>query len=121
MRLFAAGLLVEGTSARHVEALVRVYRASIDAAHRYLPARAHVDVHVLASERLISRFPNDLTLGWGSATTGRVCVHAVPGDHESMLEAEGIPDLAVRLHACLDGSLEKPGGAEASSAAGGSF
>ena len=56
-----------------------------------------------SDEPYIERYADPL-LGWGSHTSGSVCVYDVPGGHSSMLQEPHVSTLAQYIQACIDSS-----------------
>lgn len=105
-RLSDAHLITPGAGAEQVEALIRVYRANLAAVAQYRPPVTSVDLEVFVSTALRAMYPDDPALGWAGATTGRVTIHAIDGDHFSMLADPGVVGFADLLSASLDAATE---------------
>jgi len=86
--------------------LIRVYRANLAAVAQYRPPVTSVDLEVFVSTALRAMYPDDPALGWAGATTGRVTIHAIDGDHFSMLADPGVVGFADLLSASLDAATE---------------
>jgi thioesterase domain-containing protein/acyl carrier protein len=97
-------LLPPGTGRREGRGFLHVYQANMRAVARYRPSPCASDITVVATDALSAKFRADEGLGWQPLTSGRVHVHAVPGDHMSLLKEPDVAALAARLSACLDGA-----------------
>ncbi|MFL6192597.1 MAG: amino acid adenylation domain-containing protein, partial [Thermoanaerobaculia bacterium] len=64
----------------------------------------------LAPER--RRIFDDPTLGWGNVAAGGVEVHAVPGNHQTLIEAPHVETVAEILEACIERALAGEGQGE---------
>jgi thioesterase domain-containing protein len=96
-RLREADLLPPGGGEEQLRRILAVYRANTRAALSYRTA-PYPDRVILF--RTGSDSPPDL--GWGRISAGPVEVHAVPGEHLTLLAEPHVHALAQRLRFCLD-------------------
>jgi thioesterase domain-containing protein/acyl carrier protein len=111
-RLRAADFLPPGAGVNQLRRILRVYQANTLAARRYVPSRYPDRVTVFrASEvpaEVAAQQPSDL--GWGRVSGEPVDVHAVPGDHITMLAEPNVHELARRLKTVLEDAFAEPAG-----------
>ena len=95
-----------------VPAWLRVYRANLDAALGHVPARYGGRALLLVAEE--ERY-EDPRLGWSDEAAGGIEVRAVPGNHETMLDAPHAEALAEVLDDAIR-TAERTHGAAAAGA-----
>ena len=100
-RLRAADFLPPGAGVGQLRRILRVYQANTLAARRYVPVRGPVRVTVFRASEVPAEIVQAPDLGWGRVSGEPVDVHAVPGDHITMLAEPNVHELARRLKAAL--------------------
>jgi thioesterase domain-containing protein/acyl carrier protein len=85
----------------------KLWRTHVQAWLQYQPKSYDGEIILFRTRGhpLVCSFDNQM--GWGSFAAGGVEVRICPGDHESILEEENVPETARKLSAILD-KLEKP-------------
>jgi amino acid adenylation domain-containing protein len=100
-RMTRRRLLADGASAAELGGWFEVYKANMRAIASFTPRACRADIHAIATPALRSAHPDDLTLGWGPLTRGRVQVIPVDGDHMTLLAGAHAADVArAVLQAC---------------------
>jgi amino acid adenylation domain-containing protein len=98
--------LLLGGGTDWIERMLDTSRAATEASLRYRPTPYPGRVALFRSEQVDPRLPSaiaaDPALGWGAFVTGPLEVHAVGGDHQTMIAEPHVGDLARRLEACLE-------------------
>ena len=109
-RLIEVNLLPPEAETRQVRGLVQVFDANCYASDRYLtqevyPSRITLlrasEIHPEDTE-LQTELLQDSTWGWDKFATGPLEIHAVPGDHITMMANPHVQVLAKRLKVCLE-------------------
>ena len=89
-----------------IERLLKVFKANMQAMLSYKPQVYPNRVTLIRPSEVFSEdFEDsfgDPTLGWGKFTSESIEIHAVPGNHYTMLTKRYVPILAERLKYCLD-------------------
>jgi amino acid adenylation domain-containing protein len=111
-RLRAADFLPPGAGVTQLRRILRVYQANTLAAKRYVPARYPDSVTVFRASEVppeaAAHQPSDL--GWGRLSGEPVDLHAVPGDHITMLAEPNVHELARCLKTVLEDAFAEPAG-----------
>jgi amino acid adenylation domain-containing protein len=89
-----AGLLPPGFDAAGLRRLFELFRVNFRAAAAYQPAASPVRLTLF---RAGGREDGDRSLGWNGVAAGGLDIHAIPGDHYSILHGEGAAALAEEL------------------------
>ena len=114
-RLAAVDFLPPGTGERQLRRVHAVYRANMRAARRYQPGFFPDGLTLLRAESSLApdsgergdgiKLPGlrgEDDLGWRRFAGGPVEIHAVPGNHLTLLAESNVPALASRLRLCLE-------------------
>ncbi|HEX3130157.1 MAG TPA: amino acid adenylation domain-containing protein [Thermoanaerobaculia bacterium] len=109
-RLRAADFLPPGAGVGQLRRILKVYQGNTLAAKRYVPARYPDRVTVFKASEVPAEVQQAPDLGWGRISGEAVDVHAVPGDHITMLAEPNVHELARRLKAVLEDAFAEPAG-----------
>jgi thioesterase domain-containing protein len=94
-----ANLVHPGIDLVQVRRLFQVFKSNLQAAKRYVPRTYPGPVTLFkASEQ---RGEPEENLGWGALVSGRLTVHMIPGDHETIVYDPNVLVLAEELKASL--------------------
>jgi thioesterase domain-containing protein len=98
----AAEVLPPDIDAEQIQRALAVYAANTQAQAAY-QAQPYAGPVALfrASEQIMPVSPGPL-LGWEAFVTGGIALHAIPGDHYSMMRPPHVQVLAECLSACID-------------------
>ncbi|MES1242513.1 MAG: hypothetical protein ABUT39_12940, partial [Acidobacteriota bacterium] len=80
------------------------------AAKRYVPDRYPDRVTVFRASDVPPEVSQPSDLGWGRISGEPVDIHAVPGDHITMLAEPNVNELARRLKTVLEDAFAEPAG-----------
>jgi len=99
-------LIAPNSGKNLITGLVNVYKANLQASHLYHPQQIKASISLFKTPTLAEHFPKDSTLGWGKLTSGKMQVHTVPGNHESLLQEPHVQKLSAVIQEVLQASSQ---------------
>jgi thioesterase domain-containing protein len=101
-----ANLAPAGAAAELIRRQLEVTRVNARALRSYQPQQYRGRIVLLVAERR-RREPGDPTVGWSRLSSEPVEVHAIPGDHYTILQEPQVSVLAEQLKRCLEAARKE--------------